>query len=158
MICLFCFSCVGRQTYTKHTILEDAAEPMRVSDVGFSKRYGTNSECLVLMEGPVPSRMEPCVVGDFRSAKSMYKETEVTVSGEGSQFEWQITGVVYSPFVNETYYQNEILYRGSFFRRLAFDGYSPTRSHYHYTPYMGGWGQTSRYYRSYYGGYSRLGR
>ncbi|MCW7462044.1 hypothetical protein [Leptospira limi] len=119
----FCIDCTGRQTNHEYTTLDEPAIPIKVSSVGFAKKYGYNSECLVLMEGPVPSRLEPCVVGDVRSASMMYKETEVTVSGETAQFEWQMTGMVYSPFVNETYYQNEILYRGSFFRKSDFRNY-----------------------------------
>ncbi|TGL72136.1 hypothetical protein [Leptospira jelokensis] len=157
LIGFLCLHCVSKQRVHASYRLEGAADPFKVSDAKFSKKYGYNSECLVLMEGPVPSRMEPCVIGDIRSASMMYKETEVTVIGDTAQFEWQMTGVVYSPFVNETYYQNEILYRGSFFRRLSFrDGQYP-KMRYH-PSFLGGPYLVSPYYRSYYGGYYRFGR
>ncbi|TGM73496.1 hypothetical protein EHQ96_00940 [Leptospira levettii] len=141
-IFVFCFDCSGRQKNQEYITLDEPAIPIKSNGGGFAKKYGYQSECLVLMEGPVPSRLEPCVIGDVRSASMMYKETEVTVSGETAQFEWQMTGMVYSPFVNETYYQNAILYRGSFFRKSDIGNYrrSPyptivpylTRPSYHY--------------------------
>lgn len=157
LISFLCLHCVSRQKVRESYILEEAADPIKVSDANFTKKYGYNSQCLVLMEGPVPSRMEPCAIGDIRSASMMYKETEVTVVGDTAKFEWQMTGVVYSPFVNETYYQNEILCRGSFFRRFSFrDGHYPTRRN--HPTYLGGPYLVSPYYRSYYGGYYRHGR
>lgn len=114
----FSISCVARQMNDdSYTTLEEPANFQKETDVTFAKKYGYNSECLVLMEGPVPSRLEPCIVGDVRSASMMYKESETNVKGETAQFEWKISGAVYSPFVNEAYYQNFILYRGSFFRK-----------------------------------------
>ncbi|ABZ93587.1 Hypothetical protein LBF_1061 [Leptospira biflexa serovar Patoc strain 'Patoc 1 (Ames)'] len=130
IILIVCWSCIGRQTNHNYETLSEPARPHRFSNVSFANKYGYNSECLVLMEGPLPSRLEPCVVGDIRSATMMYKETEVTVSGDTAQFEWQMTGIVYSPFVNETYYQNFILYRGSFFRKLSYKDYRPVRNEY----------------------------
>lgn len=129
------YSCVSHRSNKEYYTLEEPAKPYKMSTLGFSKKYGTNSECLVLMQGPVPSRLEPCVVGDVRSGTMMYKETEVTVTGETAQFEWQMTGMVYSPFVNEAYYQSQILFKGSFFRKTDYHDYRRYRGYFS-PPYL----------------------
>ncbi|XDD47521.1 hypothetical protein AB3N60_05390 [Leptospira sp. WS39.C2] len=140
-------TCVSNRPNSSYITLEEPAEPMKSYNIEFAKKYGTNSECLVLMEGPVPSRLEPCLVGDFRSASMMYQETEVKVTGDSGQFEWQITGMVYSPFVNEAYYQSAILYRGSFFRKSDYQNYR--RPNYPMiAPYLGR--PSYQYHRRYY--------
>lgn len=68
------------------------------------------------MEGPVPSRMEPCAIGDRRSGRDMYRETEVEVAGDFFPVNWQIVGYAYSLHVNESYYQDVILYSSSYQR------------------------------------------
>lgn len=69
------------------------------------------------MEGPVPSRMEPCAIGDRRSGRDMYQETEVLVAGDFFAVDWPIAGYNYALHVNNDYYQNVILYTGSYQRR-----------------------------------------
>lgn len=85
--------------------------------LAYAEKYGYNSECLVLMEGPVPSRMEPCAIGDRRTGRDMYQETEVQVAGDFFPIDWPIAGYAYELHVNNTYYQNVILYTGSYQRR-----------------------------------------
>ncbi|EMY62420.1 hypothetical protein [Leptospira terpstrae] len=85
--------------------------------LAYAEKYGYNSECLVLMEGPVPSRMEPCSIGDRRSGRDMYQETEVQVAGDFFPVEWPVTGYIYGLHVNNEYYQDVILYSNSFHRR-----------------------------------------
>ncbi|TGK84642.1 hypothetical protein EHQ24_06530 [Leptospira noumeaensis] len=82
--------------------------------LAYAEKYGYNSECLVLMEGPVPSRMEPCSIGDRRSVRDMYQETEVEVAGEFFPEEWPVTGYIYGLHVNYGYYQEVVLFNTSF--------------------------------------------
>ncbi|EMY70466.1 hypothetical protein [Leptospira vanthielii] len=83
----------------------------------YAEKHGYNSECLVLMEGPVPSRMEPCAIGDRRSGRDMYQETEVEVAGDFFPVNWPIAGYIYELHVNNVYYQDVILYSSSFHRK-----------------------------------------
>lgn len=85
--------------------------------LAYAEKHGYNSECLVLMEGPVPSRMEPCAIGDRRSGRDMYQETEVEVAGDFFPVEWYVAGYIYGLHVNESYYHDVILLSSTYQRR-----------------------------------------
>ncbi|TGK92757.1 hypothetical protein EHQ30_12985 [Leptospira brenneri] len=114
LILLQCTS-VDKKTYLKGFYVTTHLRPHQ--QLTYAEKYGYNSECLVLMEGPVPSRMEPCAIGDRRSGRDMYQETEVLVAGDFFAVDWPIAGYNYALHVNNDYYQNVILYTGSYQRR-----------------------------------------
>lgn len=93
----------------------------RIRQKKFAIKYGYNSECLVLMSGLIPSRMEPCVVGDFNSGREMFESTKVKIDSEIDGFDYYIPGYGFNTFVDNTYYQNVVLYKTSYQRRDYYD-------------------------------------
>lgn len=92
--------------------------------LAYAEKYGYNSECLVLMEGPVPSRMEPCAIGDRRSSRDMYQESEVLVTGDFFPVDWTFAGYGYELYVTNDYYQS-IVFFSSYSQRRGFSRFSP---------------------------------
>ncbi|MCW7471582.1 hypothetical protein [Leptospira kanakyensis] len=115
MLVLLQCTAVDKKTYLKGFYVTIDKRPH--GQLAYAEKYGYNSECLVLMEGPVPSRMEPCAIGDRRSARDMYQETEVMVTGDFFETEWPIAGYNYALHVNNEYYQSFILFSSAFHRR-----------------------------------------
>jgi hypothetical protein len=83
----------------------------------YAIKYGFGSECLVLMNGPVPSRMEPCAIGDRRSGRDLFEDTKVKIESNFVTDSWYIAGFPYSFHVNYEYYQDIILFSTSYNRR-----------------------------------------
>jgi hypothetical protein len=107
-------------TLDKRTFFHGFYKPLQDSNQRESEyaiRYGYGSECLVLMNGPVPSRMEPCAIGDRRSGKELYEGTKVKVEADFVESDWYIAGFPYSYHVNNQYYQDVILFSTSYQRR-----------------------------------------
>ncbi|MDF3821051.1 hypothetical protein P3G55_14155 [Leptospira sp. 96542] len=82
----------------------------------YSISMGYGSECLTLPFGDFKFvRLEPCYVGDIRSASKMYSETEVQVDTDYS--DWYIAGYNYETYVDRNIYYNVILFNTSFYRK-----------------------------------------
>ncbi|EMJ85956.1 hypothetical protein [Leptospira meyeri] len=127
LICVtlgFLFQCtaVDKKTYLKgfyHTL-----DRRPHGQLAYAEKHGYNSECLVLMEGPVPSRMEPCSIGDRRSGRDMYQESEVIVAGDFFPIDWSFAGYGYELHVtNETY--QSIVFFSSYSQRRGPSRFSP---------------------------------
>ncbi|TGL33518.1 hypothetical protein [Leptospira perdikensis] len=117
LICATSFECTTLDKKTALRGIYRTSQYRPHQQLAYAERYGYNSECLVLMEGPVPSRMEPCAIGDRRSGRDMYQETEVEVAGDFFPVEWPVAGYIYGLHVNEGYYYDVILFSSSYQRR-----------------------------------------
>ncbi|MCW7494434.1 hypothetical protein ND861_17440 [Leptospira sp. 2 VSF19] len=118
---LYCTS-VDKKTYFNGFYKTSQYQPHQ--QLSYAKKYGYHSECLVLMEGPVPSRMEPCAIGDLRSGKDLYRETEVEVAGDSFPVDWYIAGYGYGLHVNQEYYQS-IAFFTSYSQNRGLPRFSP---------------------------------
>lgn len=113
---------VDKKTYFNGFYKTSQYRPHQLS--AYAEKYGYNSECLVLMEGPVPSRMEPCDIGDRRSGRDLYRETEVEVAGDSFPVDWYIAGYGYQLQVNQEYYQS-IAFFTSYSQSRGLSRFSP---------------------------------
>lgn len=113
---------VDKKTYFKGFYKTSQYRPHQT--LSYAEKYGYNSECLVLMAGPVPSRMEPCAIGDRRSGRDLYRETEVEVAGDFFPVDFYIAGYGYELHVNNEYYQN-IAFFSSYSQSRGLSRFSP---------------------------------